>query len=130
MTIKRSRRSFSLIETVAALALLALLGVSILQVQSSVVRQVRLAQLRNDVANRVEGLLWDWRVQRVPVTLPATGEFAPALRWQRESGPLRIAQGVMPTEVRLTVFSLGPSGWSEVAAWSWLVPDPEPERRQ
>ena len=119
-------RSFTLLETIAALALLALLGVSILQVQVAVVRQTRLTAQRERVAGLVQDLLWEWRIARVPVTLPATGSWSDELRWERSAQPARIAVDVIPTEVRMAVFRREQEEWLEVASWSWLVPDPRP----
>ncbi len=119
-------RSFTLLETIAALALLALLGVSTLQVQVAVVRQTRLTAQRQRVAGLVQDLLWEWRIARVPVTLPATGSWSDELRWERSAQPARIAADVIPTEVRLVVFQREQEEWLEVASWSWLVPDPRP----
>lgn len=121
-----ARRSFTLLETIAALALLALLGVSTLQVQVAVVRQTRLTAQRERVAGLVKDLLWKWRIARVPVTLPATGSWSDDLRWERSAQPTRIARDVIPTEVRLAVFHRENEEWMEVARWSWLVPDPQP----
>ena len=119
-------RSFTLLETIAALALLALLGVSILQVQVAVVRQTRLTAQRERVAGLVQDLLWEWRIARVPVTLPATGSWSDDLRWERSAQPARIAADLIPTEVRMAVFGREQEEWLEVARWSWLVPDPRP----
>lgn len=119
-------RSFTLLETIAALTLLALLGVSTLQVQVAVVRQTRLTAQRQRVAGLVQDLLWEWRIARVPVTLPATGSWSDELRWERSAQPARIAADVIPTEVRLAVFQREREEWLEVASWSWLVPDPRP----
>jgi type II secretory pathway pseudopilin PulG len=99
----RRRRCFLLLEVVAALALLAGLGVWLLKLQADAVRQYRSAQQLAEVAARVEELLWTWRETGEPVTLPATGQFNDQLRWRREVQPARIAPGVIPTQVTLIV---------------------------
>lgn len=123
-------RSFTLIETLAALALLATLGVSILRIHSAAIRQTRQAEDAREIGQRVEALLWSWRSGNQPVTLPSAGEWSPTLRWERTTRPARIGATLSPTQVRLTVARWDGAAWDTCGTWSWLVPDPPAEDRQ
>ncbi len=116
-------RSFLLLEVVAALALLAGLGVWLLKLQTAAVRQYRTAQEIAEAAAQVEQLVWTWRETGTPVTLPATGQFSDRLHWRREVQPVRIAAGVIPTRVTLIVTRHEPHGEPrEIYRVDWLVP--------
>lgn len=118
-----TRRSFTLLEVIVGLALLATLGAGLLKLQADAVRQVRHARLRSKVTDRVEQLLWQWSRDGARVTLPATGEFEPMLHWRREVMPVRIANGVLPTQIRLVVTHQTPGEDPvEVYRVAWLVP--------
>ncbi len=126
----RRARSFLLLEVVAALALLAGLGVWLLKLEAEAVRQYRTAQQIADVAARVEQLLWTWRETGAAVTLPATGQFSDRLHWRREVRPIRIATGVIPTQVTLVVTRHEPHGEPhEIYRVDWLVPQATPRDR-
>lgn len=117
------RRSFLLLEVIVSLALLALLGVWLLKLQSSAVRQFREARLRADVTRRVEALLWEWSEGSVHVTLPATGEFSATLSWRREIEPVRVTSGVIVPKVTVVVSEARPHAPPcEVYRVGWLVP--------
>jgi hypothetical protein len=119
----RATRSFLLLEVVVGLALLAGLGVWLLKLQTASVRQYRAAQQRAEIAALVEQLLWTWSTSGTPVTLPATGQLDERLRWRREVQPVRIAPGVVPTQVSVLVTRDEPDGGThEVYRVDWLVP--------
>ena len=118
------RRCFLLLEVVVALALLAGLGVWLLQTQRAALRQYRTAQRLTHVANLTEQLLWTWRENGAPVTLPATGRFDEQLTWRRDVQPVRIATGVLPLQVTLIVTEETPAADArEIYRISWLVPE-------
>jgi hypothetical protein len=122
-----SRRSFLLLEVVLGLALLAGLGVSLVQLEAHSIRQFRRAQERGRVGNLVDELLWSWSESKVPVTLPASGQFSSSLRWRREIRPVRIAEGVICTQVSVIVDHMDAHGaLSPVYRVDWLVPDLKP----
>jgi hypothetical protein len=117
------RGSFLLLEVVVGLALLAAVGVWLLKLQAASVRQYDIARRRGAVAARVEQLLWDWSVRRIRITLPASGRFGETLAWRREVRPVRIAPGVLPTQVSLIVTQHEPHDEPrEVYRVDWLVP--------
>lgn len=123
------RRSMLLLEVVVGLALLAGLGVWLLKLQAASIRQVREAGQRAAVASLVEQLLWKWSVSGVEVTLPATGRFDETLTWQRQARPVRIAAGVLPTQITVIVTEHKPHAEPrEVYRIDWLVPRPETSR--
>ena len=125
----RATGSFLLLEVVVGLALLAGLGVWLLKLQAASLRQYRVAQQREEIAVLVEQLLWTWSTSGTPVTLPAAGRFDEQLHWRREVQPVRIAAGVIPTQVSVIVTRDEPDGVSgEVYRVDWLVPR-EPPRR-
>lgn len=116
-------RSFTLLEVVIGLALLAGMGVWLLRLQADALRQYRLTRLRSEVAGRVERLLWAWSSSAAPVTLPATGRFDERLSWRRQVKPVRIAAGVLPTHVSLIVDLKQPHAEPrEIYRVDWLVP--------
>jgi hypothetical protein len=122
-------RSFLLLEVVVGLALLAGLGVWLLKLQTAAVRQVYAARLRTEVATRVERLLWDWSAGRIRVTLPASGRFDERLTWRREVRSVRIAAGVLPTQVSVIVTLDEPHHPPrEIYRVDWLVPRVPPDR--
>ena len=125
----RRRRSFLLLEVVVGLALLAGLGVALLKLQAAALRQYRRAREQMEVAQQVERLLWHWSSGSEPVTLPATGQFDQHLTWRREARPVRIAAGVLPTQVSLIVTAHEPHETSrDVYRVDWLVPDARTRR--
>ncbi len=125
-----TRRSFTLLEVVVGLALLATLGAGLLKLQTDAARQVRHARLRSKVTERVEQLLWQWSRDGTPVTLPATGEFEATLHWRREAKPVRIANGLLPTQIRLVVTHQAPNEHPvEIYRVAWLVPRKSGEQR-
>ncbi len=122
----KRKRSFTLLEVVVALALLALLGVQLLDAQSRAVRQLRAAEQRKRVALAVDKLLDEWAEAGVKVTLPASGALdEPDLRWVRTARPVRIARGVLPKQVTLTVFDQHDEA---VVRVDWWVPDRQDRR--
>jgi hypothetical protein len=126
----RRRRSLLLLEVVVGLALLALLGVWLVQLQAAALRQHRETRLRDDVVQRVERLLWEWSSTGAPVTLPSTGRFTDALEWQREVQPTRVGGGLIATQVTLSVSERKDHSVREVYRVDWLVPrKSNPERR-
>lgn len=123
------RRSLLLLEVLVGLALLALLGVSLLCIRSGALRQFHAAQRRSEIAQRVESLLWYWSVRGEPVTLPGTGRFTDALAWKRQVQPVRIDAGVIVTEITLLVRDEGTTPVRDVYRAAWLVSRKPPERR-
>lgn len=116
------RRCFTLLEVLVGLALLASLGVSLIQLQACALRQLHDARRKADVARRVEALLWDWSSSNTPVTLPATGTFDRQLAWRREVQPVRIAAEVLPIQVSLIVTELSEHAQPrEIYRVDWLV---------
>lgn len=123
-----STRSFTLLEVVISLALLAGLGVWLLQLEASAVRQVREARSRAQLAARVEALLWSWSVADTPVTLPATGRLDDQLTWRREVRPVRIAPGILPSQISVVVTRHEPHAEPrDVYRVDWLVPRAVPK---
>ena len=117
------QRSFTLLEVVVGLALLAGLGVWLLKLQAAAVGQYHAARQRAENAARVEAFLWPWSVAQAPVTLPATGSFDGRFRWRREVRPVRIAFGVLPTQVSVIVTQHEPHAEPrEIFRVDWLVP--------
>jgi hypothetical protein len=113
------------LEVVVGLALLAGLGVWLVQSQADALRQYRRAEQRQRIAAQVEQLLWTWSVSGAPVTLPATGHLSDGLSWRREVRPVRLAAGVLPTQVSLIVTAVGDDRRpQDVYRVDWLVPQP------
>jgi hypothetical protein len=124
-------RSFLLLEVLLGLALLAGLGVWLLKLQGESLRQYRYALRREEIATKVERLLWDWQVSQTPVTLPATGQFDERLHWRREVRPVRIARGVLPTQISVLVTDVqADRGPEEVYRVDWLIPRKRPSESQ
>ena len=118
------RRSYLLLEVVVGLALLATLGVVLVRLQAGARRQYRQAQERDQIAAQAEQLLWTWSASRTPVTLPATGRLNDRWSWRREACPLRVATGVLPTQVSLIVTAIGDDGRVyDAYRVDWLVPE-------
>lgn len=119
------RRSFLLVEVLAALALLALVGVMLIRIQSASIRQTRMTAERSAVAEDVRALLWNWSTTNERVTLPAHGKLSGGCAWERLSEPVRVPGNVSATLVSLIVRDAGSSGPTEVYRVEWLVPQRE-----
>ncbi len=118
-----TRRSFLLLEVVVGLALLATLGVELVQLQAAAVRQSSLAAQTRETATRVRQLLWSWSCSGEPVTLPATGTFDEHLSWRREARPVRVASGLLATQTSVVVVRAEPGqAAQESYRVDWVVP--------
>ena len=125
----RARRGLLLLEVVVGLALLALLGVALVQLQVRATRQYRSAQESTAVARQAEALLLEWRLGRVAVTLPASGAFDDQLRWRRDVRPVRIGPGALADQISLVVTRAAPHQTEqEVYRADWYIPRPERRR--
>jgi len=117
-----ARRAYLLLEAVLGLALLAGLGVALLKLQAAALRQYAQARQQAAVAAQVEDLLWTWSCAHEPVTLPATGWFDARLAWRREVRPVRVAAGVLPTQISVVVTQHDPVGPTrDVYRVDWFV---------
>jgi type II secretory pathway pseudopilin PulG len=124
------RRSFLLLEVVIGLALLATVGVAIARLQAAAVQQVRQAAQARETATRVQELLWSWGSSGERVTLPATGVFDDRTTWRRESQPVRVASGVLATQISVVVIRAGPGhAAEELYRVDWLIPPRHGHRR-
>ena len=123
-------RSFTLLEVMISLALLSILGVSLMKLQAAAVRQCNATWLRVEAARRVEDLLWSWSSTGTAITLPATGRFDNNLCWQRSVTPVRIASGVIPNRITVRVSRSEETGETKnVYRLDWLVPRQTGERK-
>jgi type II secretory pathway pseudopilin PulG len=122
-------RGLLLIEVLVALVLLAVLGVTILRIQSGAIRQFHATQRRAEIAASVEKLLWDWSLAHEAVTLPGTGRFSEKIGWRRSVEPIRLDAGVLATQVELVVRDDSQSVPTELYRIAWLVPRRVPEVR-
>lgn len=121
----RRRPSFTLLEVMLSLALLAALGVTILRIQAGAIRQVRQARNSEDLAQRVEALLDSWSETGTAVTLPATGRWNEHLAWRREAGPVAIGPSLLATHVLVVIQATDAAGrTADVYRVDWLVPRP------
>jgi len=120
----------TLVEVLCGLALLAVTAVALLQIQSASMRQIQRAQARAQAAVLLEDLLWQWQLERTPVTLPATGRLDPRWTWRRTVQPVAAAPGVLAREIRVAVFAEeGPK--TAIHEVCWLLPlDPGKEGRR
>lgn len=124
---RRARYGLMLLETVVGVALLALLGVLLLKLQARSMRQLHDAREQAAVVADVEALLWNWSETGAAVTIPATGEFAALLRWERSAEPVRVASGVFATQVSLIVSrDAPPEPPRPIYRVDWLVPETLP----
>lgn len=121
-----THRSFTLLEVLVGLALLAVIGVSVLGLQSAALRHAHHARLRAAAVEQLEALLWRWSCDRAPVTLPTDGRFSPELTWRRTVEPVAIG-GVIATHVTVRVYAQGDSQADrEVCRVDFLVPRARP----
>ncbi len=117
---------FLLLETLIATALLALLAVGLLRLQTDSVRQLRRAEMRRELATVAEELIWHWHENGVDVTQPDQGQAATRGAWRREARTMPIANGVNVREVTLTVTDVRSAADYRV---SWWVPVPRERQR-
>lgn len=122
-----TRRSFLLLEVVLALALLAAMAALVVKIQHAAIQQANAAQRQRAITAQVESLLWEWSRQRVPVTLPSTGQLAGDLTWRREVTPQAVAPGVLATRVTVTIWP-APAIGPPLLRVDWLVPAAEQRR--
>ena len=121
------RRALLLLEVLVGLALLAVLGVWLLKLETAAIRQYRYAAQQQRAAVLVEELLNDWSIAGVPVTLPASGHLDDELNWRRSVRPVRLARDLLPTQVTVVVTCHGNAARDdEVYRVEWLV---MPEQR-
>lgn len=121
---RRLRHGLLLLEVIVGVALLALLGVMLITLQASSLRQLRAAREQSAIVADVENLLWHWSSSAALVTLPAAGQFEPHLRWERRAEPVRIATGLFATQVSLIVTrDAPPEPPRAVYRVDWLVPE-------
>lgn len=116
---------FLLLETLIATALLAMVAVTLLRLQTDSVRQLRRAETRRALASVAERLIWEWQEQGVDVTLTDRGQDAAHYTWRREARTIPVATGIGVREVTLTVRDV-PSGAAYHMSW-WV---PLPRERQ
>lgn len=124
----KTARSFTLLETLLALALLAGIGAALLGALTNAMRQVQRSAERAVVLEHVEPLLWSWREAGTPVTLPSTGQLTETLRWHRSVAPQRLVTGLIPTQVTLRIFREANPHTQPILELHWVVPDPPSDR--
>lgn len=125
----RTYSGLLLIEVLVALVLMAVIGVTLLRIQSGAVRQFHATQQRARIVARVEKLLWDWSVGHQAVTLPNSGRFDQKISWQRLVEPVRLDTGLIVTQVQLVVRDDSQVVSTELYRVAWLVPRRPPEAR-
>ncbi len=125
------RPALTLIEVVAALALLATVVASVLVAQTRSMQQIRQADQRRKAAELAESLLTQWRLNQTALDSPAQGTFSEeGWSWKRQVERERVSLGRDFTSQRpemlrihLTVLRERQSSPPiELAAVDWLEP--------
>lgn len=127
------RRGLTLVEVIAALALLATVISAVLAAQVRSMNQVHRADQQRHAAELAEALLTQWRLDGQRVDEPGQGTWAePGWSWLREVRREHIAMarpagatGPEMTAVRLAIRHERDTGTpAEVYSVSWLEPLP------
>ncbi len=117
------KRSFTLLETLVALALLAAVLTALLRVEAAAVRQLARSRARQQIVAELEQLLARWSAQGEPVTLPSSGPLSAHFRWQRAVQPVRLPAGGLATQVTVTVGDQRTPA-VELLRVDWLLAEP------
>ena len=121
-------RGFTLVEVLAALALLAGTVTCLLLAETRALRQHADAQRRAEVTALAEELIRQWKVEQVELSQPAAGfcEAEPRLRWQRTVEPFQTASNPTLLRVTLRLLELDQGGNERtLTTLVWLINPPE-----
>ena len=124
------RRSFALIDVVAALALFSGAIVGLLSAQSRALQQLAASDRQRQAAHLAEELLAVWSLERQDVTRPNEGIFAgPAgWSWRRTAESTTAVGDVELTTIQLEILRTDERGQVQIVArFVWLeLPDVAP----
>lgn len=115
----------TLVEVVAALALLVIAASSLLLAHARATRQIAWSAERVRVSDALNELVIGWRLRHEDWSRPAEGVFEelPAWRWTRSAVPYDQVNGDSLLQVRLDVVHDGLDGTTELRqVVIWLVP--------
>lgn len=116
------RTGMLLLETLVGLALLALLGVWLIQLQAAALRQWSAARQLERATREMNALLARWSETGEAVTVPGQGMITDSLIWERACAPTLAGELGMATQVTV-VLSTPPPQARDVLSVSWLVPE-------
>lgn len=110
-----------LLETLVGLALLAMLGVWLIQLQAAALRQWSSARQLERATHEMSVLLARWSQTGEVVTVPGQGMITESLIWERGCAPAFAGELGLATQVTV-VLSTPPPQARELLSVSWLVP--------
>lgn len=116
-------RGTTLIEVVAALAILSTAIVGLLLAQSRAVEQAAATQRSARAADLARELLSDWHLAGVDTTVPDSGTIPGQMNWswRRTAAPVTVAESTRMTRVTLEILTTIEPRPAVVAHYDWLI---------
>lgn len=116
------RSAMSLVEVLAALALLGTCVVTLLWAQTAAIRSLQTARTKAAAASVAEEMIVNWELENEDMRVSAEGpvEGQEGWRWQRTAGTRSWIEDVRMAEIRLTITRLRESEPETLVSLNWL----------
>jgi type II secretion system protein I len=114
-------QGMTLVEVLAALALLGVSVETLLWAQTRVIESVKNAEIRSVAAMAAEELIAEWELNEIDVREPDEGAIpGKGWSWHRDSRPRLVTEGVELIEVRLAISRSVETNIETLVEFTWL----------